>query len=127
MLPTFLVDENLSPLLIFKFRQLGYQAVSVREIGLQGKDDSSIAQWAKEHKTIIVTGDRDFGELWYWYYAGKLGVIILRLNSQSLEGQEKILDYLHKTDLFKHPSLSQALIISSEDHHRIRVIQSNTP
>lgn len=117
----FLIDENLSPLLVGKFEQLGYKAVAVRDIGLRGADDTKIIQWAKEHNAVIITGDMDFGELWYWYYAGLIGIIVLRLHSQSLLGQEKIIDYLERMSVLKDSNLDKALIIASEHHHRIRV------
>jgi len=43
----FLVDENLSPHIAFYLRELGYDAVSVREVELKGMTDLSIIQWIK--------------------------------------------------------------------------------
>lgn len=118
---TLLIDENLSPSLVLKLKHLEYQAQAVRDIGLRGAEDTAIVQWAKDNDATIITGDRDFGELWYWYYEGNIGIIILRLTSQSLKAQEKVIDYLHRMNLLKHPHLTKALIISSEHHHRIRI------
>lgn len=85
----FLIDENLSPKLTDVLRQLGHIAKHCRELQLIGKTDLEITEWAVKKNVIIITGDREFGELWYWYYSGKLGIIVLCLSSQSLEGQKK--------------------------------------
>ena len=117
----FLLDENLSPHLIFKLQELGYKAICVRDVGLVGAEDKMIVEWAQKNHAVILTGDKDFGELWYWYYGGNLGVIVLRLAFPSLEYQGKIMEYLHRKKILKHPDLSKVLIISSDHHHRIRI------
>jgi predicted nuclease of predicted toxin-antitoxin system len=121
--PLFLIDECLSPLLINKFINLGYEAKSVGDVGLRGKDDIQIISWAKEKKAIIVTQDLDFGELWYWYYSGEIGIIILRLSSQKLSEQERIIEYLHGQKVLKDFDITHSLIISTKSRHRIRKLK----
>ena len=59
----FLIDESLSYKLAIKLRELGYNSKSVREIGLNGKEDIEIVRWSIENGAVIITGDLDFGEL----------------------------------------------------------------
>lgn len=117
----FLIDENLSPSLIIQLKKLGYNAVAVRDTGLRGAEDQVIVQWAQKNNAIIITCDKDLGELWYWYVGEKTGVIVLHPRFQSLKGQEKVIEYLHRTGLLKHPQLFKALIIASDHHHRLRI------
>ncbi len=87
----FLIDESLSPNLANKIRQLGYSAKSVREIKLKGSDDIKIVEWAIKNNSIIITGDLDFGELWYWRFRMEVGIIVLRIKSYRAESQYNVL------------------------------------
>lgn len=116
----FLIDESLSPKLVMKLKELGYNAKSVREIGLKGEDDTKIVEWAIENEAVIITGDLDFGELWYWHYKGELGIIILRMKSYKFEAQCKVVNFLHQNNIFRSKTIKQSLIISSLTRYRIR-------
>jgi len=116
----FVLDENLSPKLADTLCQLGYLTKPCREVQLLGKNDFIIVEWAIKNNAIIITCDREFGELWYWYYSGKLGIIVLCLSSQSLEGQKKVIEYLHRERVLLRSDLVHCLIISTESRYRIR-------
>ncbi len=116
----FLVDESLSPLIAVRLRELGYSAKSVREIGLKGSDDTELVKWALDNNAAIVTGDLDFGELWYWSYRKKLGIIILRMKFYNLESQYSIIKFLHGSKILKNPRIKDSLIISTSGRYRIR-------
>ena len=58
----FIVDAQLPPALAELLRELGQDAVAVRDIGLRDFEDGAIWQYALEHGTIIVTKDEDFPE-----------------------------------------------------------------
>ena len=116
----FLVDESLLPSLAIKLRGFGYNAKSVREAGLKGEEDIKIIEWAIKNQAVIITADLDFGELWYWHYKGKLGIIILRMKSYKFEMQSRIIDFLHQNNLFELKTLNKSLIVSSLTRYRIR-------
>ena len=59
----FLLDENLSPLHVRTVRALGYDAVSVVELGLSGADDSVVRAAAIEQDRMLVTLDADFANV----------------------------------------------------------------
>ena len=114
----FLIDESLSPLLAEKIRVLGYYAKAVRETNLKGANDTEIVEWAIKNKAIIISGDLDFGELWYWHYYGKLGVIILRMKSYQLDSQYKVIEFLHNKGVLKE--IKHSLVVSTSTRFRIR-------
>jgi len=58
----FLVDAQLPPGLAGLLRELGHEAVAVRETGLRQAEDGSIWQYALEHGVVIVSKDEDFPE-----------------------------------------------------------------
>ena len=115
------VDESLSPELAIKLVQLGYSAKHAREVQLKGSDDVKIVEWAIKNKAIIITGDLDFGELWYWRYRGKLSVIVLRMKSYKIESQYEAIKFLHDNKMLASEKLINSLVISTSSRYRIRI------
>jgi len=58
----FIIDAQLPPLLATALREAGYDAVAVREIGLQQAKDAVIWNYALENNGVILTKDEDFAE-----------------------------------------------------------------
>jgi len=58
----FIVDAQLPPALASALREAGYDAQSVREIGLREAEDSEIWAYALANQAVIVTKDQDFAE-----------------------------------------------------------------
>ncbi len=80
MYPELLADENIDCRIIQSLRQAGFVVISVRE-DYRGLHDRKILEIAKEKGLIIITEDKDFGELIYSYKAVNVGVIFLRYHS----------------------------------------------
>lgn len=57
-----IVDAQLPPSLAAALRQVGCDAVAVRDIGLREAKDSAIWQYALQHQAAILTRDEDFAE-----------------------------------------------------------------
>ena len=115
----FLLDESLSPLLVDKIKKLGYNIKAVRDTALKGAEDIKIVKWAIKNKAVIITGDLDFGELWYWNYYGEVGVIVLRIKSYDLESQYKVIKFLHDNNVLRK-DIRNSLIVSTSNRYRIR-------
>ena len=116
----FLIDESLSPNLSIRLRQLGYNAKAVREVNLKGSDDTKIIEWAIKNNAIIIAGDLDFGELWYWHFRGKVGIVILRVKSYKEESQFEVVKFLHENKIFTNKKITSSLIISTSKRYRLR-------
>lgn len=59
----FLIDNALSPLLADALRVSGFDALRVKEIGLQAAEDPVVFAKAMEEDRILVSADTDFGTL----------------------------------------------------------------
>jgi predicted nuclease of predicted toxin-antitoxin system len=75
----FLMDENIPRLVIQQLRELGHDVISVKEL-IQGVGDRNVISKAVIENRIIVTRDKDFGELIYQNKVSKpAGIILIRL------------------------------------------------
>lgn len=72
-------------------RSLGFDSKSLITAGLDGLEDLAVMALARKERRILVTFDLDFGELYYFSPGKNFGVIILRLDDQSVESVHAIL------------------------------------
>ncbi len=73
----FLVDENLGYLVNQVLNELGWNSKFVAEVGLNGRADNEVFQYAYRKKRIILTHDEDFLNNRNFPYYNNPGVIIL--------------------------------------------------
>jgi len=80
-----LADENLPGPVIHLLRDRGHDVLSVKEV-MQGSADPAILERAQAEGRIVVTFDKDFGELAYRYkLSARCGVILFRLGGERPE------------------------------------------
>jgi len=58
-----LFDENLSPYLVDKLAGDYPDSLHVRSVGLRGRDDAAIWEYARQNDLLIVSKDNDFRQL----------------------------------------------------------------
>jgi predicted nuclease of predicted toxin-antitoxin system len=73
-----LADENLDRSVIARLRQAGHDVLAVAEME-PGIEDTAVLSLANEGNALLVTEDKDFGELVFRQRLIHAGVILIRL------------------------------------------------
>lgn len=114
----FLVDESTGIKVSHFLSTLGYNSLSATEKFL-GSTDKVILKIAEAEKRIIITNDKDFGDLIFYHQLNSHGVILLRLADESAQNKIRIIKIL----LEKYSSrLKGNFVVVSENNIRIRKI-----
>jgi len=77
-----LANENIPRLLVARLRERGHDIVWIRE-GQCGISDPVVLIRAQLEDRVLLTGDKDFGELVYRLREPTFGVLLLRLGDLS--------------------------------------------
>lgn len=80
--PCFIVDESVDYPLVPYLRSKGYRVIAIAE-DFPSLDDKEILDKAYQQESIVITNDKDFGELIFRHNLKSKGVILLRLHDQS--------------------------------------------
>ena len=89
-----LADENVNNNLIISMRKAEYDVFSIREM-MPSIDDEKIAALSLQPPRIIISQDKDFGEIVYHKNLKVSGVILLRYLQQDYNViEKKLLSYL---------------------------------
>src|SRR3989344_4640842 len=86
----FIADENLGIRVPKYLRSLGYDVISAIEVALS-RPDTDILSISNRENRIILTSDKDFGELVFKEGLAHSGVILLRLRDESVENKKRVL------------------------------------
>jgi predicted nuclease of predicted toxin-antitoxin system len=114
----FLADAGLSARTVEFIRQIGHEAVHVREIGLQRATDAEIVARARADSSVILTFDLDFGALLALGILERPSVVIFRLGDERAESVNRRISVVlseRSADLE-----SGALILVEDASYRVR-------
>jgi len=100
----FLADVNIEKPIVDAIKQLGFDVKEVFEVDLS-MDDSEILKLANEEGRVVITNDKDFGELVFRKKMISSGVILLRSKGQNVRDKVIWVTQLLKRypkNIFKH-------------------------
>lgn len=102
-----IANENIAGAVVRELRRRGHDVLSVKE-SMRGADDLSVLRRAEDEQRLIITHDKDFGEL--AFRDGRLatcGIILFRLMGvMPSADQRRLLDVIDsRTDWIGHFSL----------------------
>lgn len=89
-----LADENIAPIIVERLRQAGYAVRFIAEIA-KSIDDIEVLDIANKQGEIVLTEDKDFGDLVFFQRRPSPGVILVRLEGVPYaERAEIIVQYI---------------------------------
>lgn len=116
----FLLDANLSPRNTAYLREtFGFDAVDLMSLGLAHLEDTEVVEMAKRDGRIVITEDLDFGNLYYRYEHGRVGMIVLRLRVQSAAAVNRVLGRFFTDPATAAIPLERSVVVI--DDARVRV------
>jgi predicted nuclease of predicted toxin-antitoxin system len=113
-----LADENVTRTVIAGLRAKGHDVLSVKE-SMRGEKDEAILARAQTEKRVVLTHDKDFGELAYRIsLPSESGVILLRLSGidPNADNERALAAIESRTDWEGHFS------VITEDRIRVRML-----
>lgn len=111
----FIVDECTGDKVANWLREQGFETYSVYA-EQRGADDEWVIEKAEKENYIIITNDKDFGELVFKKKKEHRGVIFLRLKNESLKNKISVIKKVIES--FKD-EISMGFIVASEDFVRV--------
>lgn len=112
-------DESVDFRIISALRQNGYTVVAITEHN-PSITDSEVLKIAEKKKALLITEDKDFGELTFRLKKKNFGILLLRLAGIPIE--EKITKVLWVLKKFEEVLPSSFIVIA---HQKIRVKNLN--
>ncbi len=105
-----IANENIAGAVVRELRRRGHDVLSVKE-SMRGADDLSVLRRAEDEQRLIITHDKDFGELAFG--RGQLatcGVVLFRLGGVTPSADHRrLLDVIDsRTDWMGHFSVVTA-------------------
>ncbi len=114
----FLLDENISPKTANFLKELGHDAIHLRDVNLKSASDDEVIKYAKQYKLVLITIDRDFGNILDYPPGSHPGIIRLKLQYMP----SIIVNFVLKTFLeeVKPQDIYGNLAIVEENRYRLR-------
>jgi predicted nuclease of predicted toxin-antitoxin system len=114
----FLADESVDFPIVKLMRNLGYDIEAIMEFSA-GIPDTEVLKIANEKEAVLITMDKDFGELVYRNKHNAFGIVLLRINHLESDKQLSIINQL--LDKYVDELLGRFTVVQ-ENNIRIRTI-----
>jgi predicted nuclease of predicted toxin-antitoxin system len=112
----FLADESVDFRMVTHLREKGFEVQAILE-NHPGVSDDEVLQIAHESDAILITEDKDFGDLTYRLNKPNQGIILIRMSGVSIE--EKVSNILQVLEAYLE-ELANSFTVLTRDKVRIR-------
>lgn len=117
----FLADQDVYATTVRRLRKAEHDVETASEQGLASANDERLLEVALEKERILVTRDRDFGELVFVRKMGA-GVLYLRVQPSTLEAVHK--ELMRVLRQHEEAALRRAFVVVEPGRHRFRHVVS---
>lgn len=107
----FLANENIEQPLVEALRAAGYDVVSLTE-DERGLADDQVLSRAEAEGRILLTNDKDFGELVFRLHRLGIGIVLLRLGTE--DGAEKAARFIKILPAIEARLTGQFAVVTEE-------------
>jgi predicted nuclease of predicted toxin-antitoxin system len=115
----WVVDESVDFRIVTRLRELGYEVEAITETH-PGIPDEEVLKRANEMQAILITEDKDFGELSYRLKKANHGIELIRMSGLGIE--DKILKIAGVLENFDEELAGKFTVISKD---KIRIKEQN--
>lgn len=116
----FVADESVDFDLISALRSKNYEIISILE-DFSGVSDTKVLEIAVQNKAILLTEDKDFGELVIRLKLEHFGILLIRLEGMNLIDKREV---LLKAIMNHQKDMIQNFSVLSSKQLRIRQLNS---
>jgi predicted nuclease of predicted toxin-antitoxin system len=116
----FLVDESAGIGVTEYLRTMGHDVLAVAELSPE-IDDETVLAWAVREKRILVTNDKDFGELVFRSGQPHRGILLFRLQDESTANRIKVVAAVLQNYAERLPD---RFVVVTETSVRVRPLES---
>jgi predicted nuclease of predicted toxin-antitoxin system len=82
----FITDEDVPRSTARVLRDAGFDAVDVRDVGLRGKSDAEVFEFAQRENRLMITCDMGFSNILNFPPSENHGILVIRIpDSESIE------------------------------------------
>jgi len=115
----FLADENVEQAVVQGLREAGHDVAYVAEVAA-GASDAVVLRLAEQEARVLLTNDKDFGEMAYRQGRAAAGILLLRFQTQ--DGGQKA---EHLRDILPgiESLLARRFAVLTERSVRIRMLR----
>ncbi|HLB69474.1 MAG: DUF5615 family PIN-like protein [Candidatus Methanoperedens sp.] len=82
-----MIDEDMPRSTGKILREQGYDVKDIRDYGLRGATDEKIYEFAQLERAVILTGDRDFGNILRFPLGDHFGIVIAHFPNEMLTAE----------------------------------------
>jgi len=110
------LDENIETYWIELIKNKGYEYYSIRE-NCAGISDKEVVEIVRKYKGLLITEDKDFGELIFSYGVEKVSILFMRYDQPDYQ---QIESYVLKSidDYFSNPEACFITIAKNKIRYR---------
>ncbi|MBI5230250.1 MAG: DUF5615 family PIN-like protein [Candidatus Magasanikbacteria bacterium] len=112
-----LIDANITYRSILQLRELGYEIFSVLE-EIPKADDIDILRKAFKNRWVLITHDKDFGELVFKNGMAHSGIILIRSDNESASSMAQMIHNFFSSHLLRE--IQEHFWVLSESTYRKR-------